>query len=246
MRRFDGILFDLGHTLIYFDADWPQVLEQADSALLQPLKAAGLVLPEEAFLKEFRDRALHYHDERNTEFVEYTTAYLLSTLLAKYGYPQVPEALLRSALKAMYAVSQAHWQPEDDAIPILAALKERGYRLGMISNASDEDDVQTLVDKARLRPFLDFILTSAAVGVRKPNPRIFELALEKWGFPPERVAMVGDTLGADILGARNAGLFGIWITRRADVPANRAHAGTIQPDASIASLSELPGLLEAP
>jgi FMN phosphatase YigB (HAD superfamily) len=56
--------------------------------------------------------------------------------------------------------------------------------------------------------------------------------------------MVGDTLGADILGAQNAGIYAIWITRRADVPANRAHQDTIHPDAAIDSLAEIPGLLE--
>ena len=57
--------------------------------------------------------------------------------------------------------------------------------------------------------------------------------------------MVGDSLGADILGARNAGLYSIWVTRRADTAANRAHKDTIQPDAVISTLSELPPLLNS-
>jgi FMN phosphatase YigB (HAD superfamily) len=56
--------------------------------------------------------------------------------------------------------------------------------------------------------------------------------------------MVGDTLGADILGAHNAGLLAIWITRRAETPANQAHQDTIQPDVTIDTLSELPDVLE--
>jgi FMN phosphatase YigB (HAD superfamily) len=56
--------------------------------------------------------------------------------------------------------------------------------------------------------------------------------------------MVGDKLSADILGASKAGLYSIWITRRADIPANQAFAAEIIPDATIATLSELPGLLE--
>jgi FMN phosphatase YigB (HAD superfamily) len=55
--------------------------------------------------------------------------------------------------------------------------------------------------------------------------------------------MVGDTLGADILGAYNAGIYSIWITRHAESPANRAHADTIQPDAKIESLEDLYPLL---
>ncbi len=61
---------------------------------------------------------------------------------------------------------------------------------------------------------------------------------------PKQVAMVGDTLGADILGARNAGMFGIWVTRRSDTAGNRAHQDTIRPDAVVGNISELPGLLD--
>ena len=100
------------------------------------------------------------------------------------------------------------------------------------------------MDKAGICPYFDQVLTSAALGIRKPDPRVFQPLLDRWGLPPERVAMVGDTLGADILGARNAGLFSIWIKRRADTPANRAHADTIRPDATINQLSDLPALLD--
>jgi FMN phosphatase YigB (HAD superfamily) len=55
--------------------------------------------------------------------------------------------------------------------------------------------------------------------------------------------MVGDTLGADILGAQHAGVYSIWVTRHADTPANRAHADTIQPDALIECLEDLHPLL---
>jgi FMN phosphatase YigB (HAD superfamily) len=56
--------------------------------------------------------------------------------------------------------------------------------------------------------------------------------------------MVGDRLGADILGAQNAGMFSIWVTKHANSPGNRAHLDTIRPDATIETIEELPGLLE--
>jgi putative hydrolase of the HAD superfamily len=243
MRRFDALIFDLGSTLIYFDGDWSKIYSQANAELLGYLKAAGLNLDGEAFLKEFNTRLENYFAEREAEFIEHTTAYNLRTLLDEWGYPKVPDSVIKSALEAMYGVSQAYWKPEPDAVPTLRKLREEDYRLGLISNAADDADVQALVDKANLRPFFKIILSSAAVGIRKPHPRIFELALEALETTPSRAAMVGDTLGADILGAQNTGLFSIWITRRADVPANRAHSNTIQPDATIESLSELPDLL---
>jgi HAD superfamily hydrolase (TIGR01662 family) len=244
VRSFEALLFDLGGTLIYFDGDWPGVFTRSTAALLRHLRGAGFELPEEAFLQELRARLQEYHAERDSEFIEYTTAYLVRMLLAEFGYPQSNDGLIRDALKTMYAVSQAHWHAEADAIPLLATLKAQGYRLGIVSNAADDADVQTLVDRAELRPFFEVILTSARAGIRKPNPKIFAMALDTLGVPAERAAMTGDTLGADILGAANAGIYSIWITRRADNPANRAHAETIHPDATIATLSELPGLFD--
>jgi putative hydrolase of the HAD superfamily len=244
MSRFDALIFDLGSTLIYFDGDWPEVSAQADLIMLRHLQDAGLVLDEQAFLKNYRRQMDAYYQERESEFIEYTMLYVLREILANWGYQHLPESLLRQALEATFAVSQAHWRPEADALPTLQTLRRQGYHLGLISNAADDQDVQKLVDKAQIRPFFDRILTSAAVGIRKPNPRIFQIMLDTWGLPAQRVAMVGDTLGADILGARNAGIFSIWITRRADSPANRAHAETIIPDAKVSILSELPLLLE--
>ncbi len=243
MPSITTVLFDLGGTLIYFDGKWPQVFSRSSRKLLAHLQAAGVDLQLERFQAELRRRMEQYYAQRETEFIEYTTAYIVRQLLAEWGYPEVSEATLRSGLKAMYSVSQSHWHPEADAVPTLETLRAQGYHLGLISNAGDDADVQALVDKARLRPYFDIILTSAAEGIRKPNPRIFHQALEHWGEAPSRAAMVGDTLGADILGAHNAGVASIWITRRADNPANRAHGDTIRPQARIAALDELPALL---
>jgi FMN phosphatase YigB (HAD superfamily) len=103
--------------------------------------------------------------------------------------------------------------------------------------------VQALVDKAGIRHFFDLVLSSAAVGYRKPNPKIFSLVMEQMQIQPAEAAMIGDTLGADILGAQNSGILDIWISRRADTPANRAHAGTIHPTLQIKNLAELPETL---
>ncbi len=56
--------------------------------------------------------------------------------------------------------------------------------------------------------------------------------------------MIGDTLEADILGAHNVGMVGIWITRRAELNGDRSKGDGIQPDAVIGSLKELPQVLE--
>lgn len=242
---FRALLFDLGSTLIYFTGEPSEVFRDSLAALYASLQSAGISLERQTFLSEFQSRLEAYYSERESEFIEHTTAYLLKVILAGSGYPDPAEDIIRPALAAMYAVTQQYWQADPDAVTTLEALRQQGYRLGLVSNAADDADVQALVDKAGLRRYFEVILTSATLGIRKPNPRIFIQALDLLGFPAAQAAMIGDKLGADILGARNAGMFAIWFRRYADTPANEDHLDTIQPDATIDSLKELPALLES-
>jgi FMN phosphatase YigB (HAD superfamily) len=242
-KTIDVVLFDLGNTLLFFEGNWPQVLDEANRTLTRSLQQAGVAVDTQEFTFQVQQRMEQYYTQRQSEFIELTTAGIIHTLLNDSGFSGVPDDVLRQALRDMYSVSQAHWLPEEDSLPMLEKLCGLGYRLGLISNAGDDADVQLLIDKGRFRGYFDVILTSAAEGIRKPNPDIFYTALATWGARPDQAVMVGDTLEADIQGARNAGITGIWITRRVVSSANREQLDAIIPDASIAALSELPGLL---
>jgi 2-haloalkanoic acid dehalogenase type II len=242
-QKIKAVLFDLGGTLIYFDGAWHDVMQLATQELLNHLHAQGFELDAPTFLDEFRRRLEEYYIQREAEFIEYTTARILRDMLTGLGHKAVTTEMLAPALEKLYAVSQSHWKPEQDAEPTLKELQSAGFRMAVVSNAGDDADVQRLVNNSGLRPYVDFALSSAACGIRKPNPRIFKIALEKWGLHPEEAVMVGDTLGADILGARNAGIASVWLTRRANTPANRDHLDTIKPDTTIATLAELPATL---
>jgi len=233
------VIFDLGNTLVYFDGHISQVLPQADSELSRALKDCGFEIDPEVFEQEFRQQMTAYYHQREHDLIEHSTAAVLTNILANYGYFDVPESDLRDLLARLYAVTQEYWIPENDLLPTIRTLKQRGYLLGVVSNAGDDADVQTLVDKAKIRQYLDFVVSSAAFGFRKPDPRIFQFALDCWGLPPEQVAMVGDTLEADILGAKQAGIFGVWITRRVDAAAKQHAREKIQPDSVVDSLHAL-------
>jgi len=125
---------------------------------------------------------------------------------------------------------------------MLRKLEEDGYRLGLISNAGDDQDVQQLIQRFDISHYFDFIITSAACSYRKPHPRIFELALSNWYFLPSEAVMVGDNLDADIRGAKNAGLYAVWISRRAGH--RNGDPLPVQPDAQLSALSELPAILD--
>ena len=121
-------------------------------------------------------------------------------------------------------------------------MKSKNYKLGIFSNAGDDKDVQTLVENFGIRPHFDFVLTSAACFYRKPHARAFEIALARWNIPPEEAAMVGDSLQADIYGAKSLNMQTVWITRRAQFTADEEQR--IHPDFSLPGLNELYTALE--
>ncbi len=240
-----AVIFDLGNTLMYPVASdlWPEVIQRGNQALMDYLCERNILTDCNTFMLEFNQRLHQYYDERDKLMIETSTFLVLKELLAEKGYENVSDAVIRDSLDAHYAVTQKNWQLEEDAIDCLNTLRQQNYSLGLLSNAGDHRDVLQLVEKFDLSPYFEFILTSAGCGYRKPHPRIFQLALEKLNARPEEVAMVGDTLNADIVGANQAGLYSIWITRRTATPRDDTLPLPVTPQATVRSLGELPGLL---
>lgn len=242
-QRFSCVLFDLGATLLYFDSPFAPVLEEASRVAARMLSQMGGTLNEADFARSHQALTNVFYQKRDVDQVEYSAAFMLREALKAYHLPDLSEPDLQRVLRTMYAVSQAHWQVEPDALSTLAELQASGYRMGIVSNAADDTDVQTLVDQSQLRPFFDFILTSARAGYRKPSPRIFRQALAHWGAEPRQTVMIGDTISADVAGANALGMASIWIKRRADTPENRAAFYRYAPSAVVNSLAEIPALL---
>jgi HAD superfamily hydrolase (TIGR01662 family) len=237
-----AILFDFGGTLMFGRLDWAPVVSKADEALAVHLRSQGMELNLNTFPIEFRTRLSEYFKQRENDLLETTYTFVLREILKDKGYDDVSADTLRNALDSLFSVTQNNWVLEDDAILTLELLKKNGYNLGIVSNAGDDADVQQLALGFGINRYFDFILTSAACSYRKPHPRIFELALSHWYCPPSEAVMVGDHLDADIRGAKNAGLYGIWISRRANPEMEIQEQ--VQPDASLTSLSELPAILD--
>ncbi len=116
--------------------------------------------------------------------------------------PQLAQALQPLVQKWMERAEP--WVPEE-ALRVLQGLKARGWRLGLITNRSQPLEPDFL-QRLGLEPFFDTVLTAAEVGIWKPDPRIFHLALEHLDVPPQRAWFVGDNYFADIQGARRAGM----------------------------------------
>ncbi|MFN8413967.1 MAG: HAD family hydrolase [Anaerolineales bacterium] len=236
--RFRYLLFDLGGTLMHAEGDWSPVTAEGDYALSKKLAEFNIQLES----KLFREHIDAYYSRRDQDFQETTYHFVLRDLLSELGYADVDEAILRSALDALYAVTQKNWGLENDASETILQLKSQGYQLGILSNAGDDKDVQTLIDRFGIRAHFDFVLTSATCFYRKPHARAFEFALAHWSISPEEAIMIGDSLEADIQGAKNLNMKTIWITRRAQFKA--ADLQRFKPDFSIRKLNELLPTLE--
>jgi HAD superfamily hydrolase (TIGR01509 family) len=93
---------------------------------------------------------------------------------------------------------------EPDVAPALAALRDRGLQLVVVSNANGR--LKHLFDRVDLTKWFDHVLDSHEWGVEKPDPRLFQLALEQSRADAARTVHVGDLYHVDVVGARKAGL----------------------------------------
>jgi putative hydrolase of the HAD superfamily len=128
------------------------------------------------------------------------------------------------------------------AADVLNALASMGLRLGMISNATSHRLVVDIVRRHRIERYFDPIVTSAGHGRTKPHPEIFRHVLRQWSLEPQAVVMVGDNLGADILGANTVGMRSILVDIEPH-PDNVKLSGSARPSARIVDLREIPELL---
>ncbi len=99
----------------------------------------------------------------------------------------------------------------DDVLSTMKMLKQRGLVLGLITNATKQA-VSAYRDLG-LEPYLDVVLTSEEAKTDKPDPAIFQIALEKAGVGSSESIFVGDQYDVDIVGARRADITPIMIDR---------------------------------
>jgi putative hydrolase of the HAD superfamily len=129
------------------------------------------------------------------------------------------------------------------AADVLTALASMGLRLGMISNATSHRLVVDIVRRHRIERYFDPIVTSAGHGRTKPHPEIFRYVLDRWGLEPDAAVMVGDNLGADILGAGSVGMRSILVDIEPHPDNPKYAAEGARPSARIVDLREIPDVL---
>ena len=240
-----GIIFDLGWTLVDFDGDALAIDQERARDLGSFLLHNGYQLDGTAVFARYAEETRALGEAGEPLNYEYPARLAMLRALRDFLSRDEAARLARAALAASFDCAVRRWQLYPDALSTLSALRDNGYRLGCVSNTHDGDHVWRIVDGCGLRSWLSPIYTSADVGLRKPHPDIFRQVLDDWRMSPDEVVMVGDTLNADVLGAHNVGMRGIWIDRGPVSPwsHNDVSQAYIVPDVTIRQLAELPELL---
>jgi len=102
------------------------------------------------------------------------------------------------------------WETVPDEVrPALAALRARGHRIVVVSNANGK--LRHLFERVGLIESVDALFDSCDEGVEKPDPRFFNIALERTGSTPETTIHVGDLYHVDVVGARAAGIQAVLV-----------------------------------
>ncbi len=244
-RNVRCILFDLGSTL--WTAKDERVIQAHERianlrAVLELFRFSGTGIHLEMDVDELGRLVRRSFEKeirvRTRQLVEYEPDFAQATVdgLQLIGIPDVTREFGEVIYEALRTRTPDIRVLFEDTLTTLAALKERGYLLGVVSNrhyggAPFHEDLREmgLLDYIELR----HMAISADLGIRKPNPDIFLHALNSLDVSPEEAVMVGDSLRGDITGANRLNILSVWMPKtslRADALAAMRASGHGQQD----------------
>jgi putative hydrolase of the HAD superfamily len=133
------------------------------------------------------------------------------------------------------------WEPYPDTEPMLRDVRSLGARICVVSDWGS--NLRGILAELGLDRYLDFVLPSGAVGVAKPNPAFYRLALDEAGVDAADALMVGDSYRADVRGAWSAGMDAVWLHRHEGMNITPADEPLPTDVHRIRSLAELPDIV---
>lgn len=207
--KIKALLFDYGGTLDTNARHWARVLwegyesaripvseEQFRAAYVfgeRALAKSAIVLPSDTFddvlRKKLSQEFFSLREEQNVWNVSDGEASELLQQVARYCYHYASRCI-------------------DASRRVLQSLKDEGYRMALVSNFYG--NINAILQDFCL-PFFESVIESAVVGVRKPNPAIWQIGIDALGLPPSQIAVVGDSVRKDILPAAGLGCRTIWL-----------------------------------
>jgi putative hydrolase of the HAD superfamily len=187
------VIFDLWDTIVDYDVE--------GSRAFQTGVARRLGRDPEAFLTE-------WWESRSTRETGALRDYL-ATLGADAAVADEIATLRHDATRTMLA-------PRPGAVETLVELRSRGIGVGLISVCSD--DVPAVWEETPFAGLFDSTVFSCSVGLRKPDPRIYRLALDELDVAPEEAIFVGDGANDELAGAERVGMRAVLIHRPGQEP----------------------------
>src|SRR5437016_13034095 len=210
-RPAKAIFFDLGETLVTQNIEDNMVTRNA-------LREISPLLPKqvspERLFELYREGYKINETIRSRHYVEIPIQVSMTQLLERIIEQNPSDQLVNTAIKIIVKARAANGVAFDDAHSTIQRLSRRDVKLGIISNVSSHEVALGILDNVRLTKYFDEIITSATVGIRKPDPGIFRYALMQFKARPEEAVMVGDSEIHDIGGGYISGLKTVLVDRR--------------------------------
>jgi putative hydrolase of the HAD superfamily len=200
--RLRAILFDIDDTL----CATTEFAQRARHNAVQAMLAAGLDLPAaevydelEEVIREFSSNYEHHFDKLLLRFPPEKTAHLNRALVVAAGVTAYHDTKFRE------------WKPFPGVRELFADLERAGLRLGVITHGLAVKQAEKLI-RLELVPYLDpsAIFISDAIGISKPNPKLYQLALRRMDLAPAEVMYVGDHPAHDIAPPKSLGMITVW------------------------------------
>ncbi len=213
-----AVFFDAGETLVYPHPSFAELFTEVLRREGRVVDPAVVLETVSVYSKRFSDAAADGSRPRLWSVsAEESRAFWLgiyATFLADLGL-QDPSGTLAGHLYETFS-DPSSYGLHPDAIPTLQRLRGAGIALGVISNF--EAWLEHLLEAVGVTEFFPVRVISGVEGVEKPDPRIFEIALERLGVSAAESVYVGDHPFFDVEAAAGAGLFPVLIDRRGRYP----------------------------
>lgn len=235
-----AVLFDLGHTLIDYYCDWKGPEERGVSGIYDIVRESAPRTERGEFTAYLGQRLQHARSMKYDQYVEVPLADLLGECLERYGC--LDEDNLQRSLEVFYGVLLEDRRLVSGAVELLTSIKERGLSVGLISDVAwglPSEFPMRDIKHFGLDAFFDDYVFSTDVGLRKPHPKVFKIALSNLGVEASEAMYVGNSLAQDIKGAKGVGIKAV-LKCSAFCP----QAEGVVPDHTVKSLCEVEGLID--
>jgi putative hydrolase of the HAD superfamily len=223
--KYEAVIFDLFGTLVdnFIRGDYEKVLKEMAAILKAPFEEFYRTWKE-----SFPERVTGAHATQKASI-----DYICRKLNVKVTGDQVDHAF-----RVRLDYTKRAMVPRQGALKTLAHLKEKQYKVGLISDCSGE--VPMVWDSTPLAPYFDVTVFSSVARVKKPDPRIYKLATDALKVRPENCLYVGDGSSHELTGALQAGMHPVLI-RDPDESADAHYIDREDdwPGPKIASLTEV-------